>query len=107
MNDSIDDCGGCNREGVDCDSLIGILSGTREEFECWHALGDYFGDRGEGGMNKPREGCSGCGRQRDGLKFAFSTGCETLLDELRPLGMDCWRPAGVVFVYDEKKEDWK
>ena len=49
---------------------------------------------------KPKEGCAGCGR----MDRRAWVGCETILDELRPLGLDCWRPHGVVFIWDEREE---
>ena len=56
---------------------------------------------------KPKEGCGGCSRRcyREMVmeESRSLTGCETLLDELRPLGIDCWRPSCVIFVYDEKE----
>ena len=56
---------------------------------------------------KPKEGCGGCGRREYGE--SSKSGCETLLDELRSLRLDYWRPSGVVFVWceTEVKEDGK
>jgi len=52
---------------------------------------------------KPKEGCGGCSRLNDNAIFKY--GCETLLDELRGIGVDCWRLEGTILIWDEMEKE--
>ena len=49
MRADTSDCSGCSREVLDCQPLIAVLEGTKEEFDCWHPVGTILviGERGE------------------------------------------------------------
>ena len=50
-------------------------------------------------MSKPLNGCKGCDRKEVENRCVGVA----LLDEIRPLRVDCWRPVGVVLVWDERE----